>query len=61
VTEALALAMASDSSSGGCIRLITLDKDGPHHTFVRGDQVPYPDMHNGVAAVAAGVAGMVVG
>jgi 20S proteasome subunit beta 1 len=28
VTEALALAMARDASSGGVIRTVTLDKDG---------------------------------
>jgi 20S proteasome alpha/beta subunit len=29
VVEALALAMARDASSGGVIRTVTLDKDGP--------------------------------
>ncbi len=62
VTEALALAMASDCSSGGCIRLVTCDKDGAHHRYLRGDQVPYGDhAPNDVAQVAAAVAGMVVG
>lgn len=61
VTEALALAMASDCSSGGCIRLVTLDKDGAHHTYLRGDQVPYADHPTGLAAAVAGLAGMVVG
>ena len=40
VTEALALAMARDASSGGCIRVITCDKDGCHHKYLQGDQVP---------------------
>ncbi len=61
VTEALALAMASDCSSGGCIRLVTLDKDGDHHTYIQGDKVPHQDMPTGIAAAVAGLAGMVVG
>lgn len=44
VTEALALAMASDCSSGGCIRLVTLDKDGAHHKYIPGDEVAYVDL-----------------
>jgi 20S proteasome subunit beta 1 len=40
VMEALALAMGRDSSSGGCIRLVTLDASGAAHKTVRGDQVP---------------------
>lgn len=58
VTEALALAMASDCSSGGCIRRVTLDASGEHHTYLKGDQVPYPDMP---PLVAAQMAGMVIG
>ncbi len=29
--EAVALAMSSDCSSGGCVRLVTVDRDGAHH------------------------------
>lgn len=58
VKEAVALAMASDCSSGGCIRLVTLDKDGAHHTYFRGDQVPYTDMPS---MLVAGAVGMIVG
>lgn len=39
VEEAIALAMSSDSSSGGCIRLVTVDKDGAHHKYINGSQV----------------------
>lgn len=39
VTEALALAMASDCSSGGCIRLVAVDKDGSHHSYLQGNEV----------------------
>jgi hypothetical protein len=44
VSEALALAMASDCSSGGCIRLVTVNAEGAHHHYLRGDQVPYQDL-----------------
>lgn len=32
--------MSTDSDSGGCIRLVTVDKDGAHERFVQGDDVP---------------------
>lgn len=38
--EALALAMARDGSSGGVIRLVTVDKQGAQEALVRGDAVP---------------------
>lgn len=34
VVEAAALAMARDASSGGVIRTVTLDKDGPKFRWV---------------------------
>jgi 20S proteasome subunit beta 1 len=37
--EALALAMSRDGSSGGVIRLMALDKDGAHPTYVPGHEV----------------------
>lgn len=40
VTEALALAMARDASSGGVIRTVTLDKDGATMRYVGGNEVP---------------------
>jgi 20S proteasome subunit beta 1 len=58
VTEALALAMASDCSSGGCIRLVTVDATGAHHKYIKGDEVPYPDMP---PLEVARMAGMVIG
>lgn len=64
MTEALALAMASDCSSGGCIRLYTVDNDGSHYKYISGDKVPYPDFggeNGGLSSVTARVAGMVVG
>ncbi|EFJ51606.1 hypothetical protein VOLCADRAFT_57026 [Volvox carteri f. nagariensis] len=70
VKEALALAMTRDASSGGTIRIITLDGTGAHHTYVRGDQVPqfvddmpFPTHAPGVlsAAASVGEGGMVIG
>ncbi|GIL62796.1 hypothetical protein Vafri_16966 [Volvox africanus] len=40
VKEALALAMTRDASSGGTIRMYTLDDAGVHYTYIPGDQVP---------------------
>lgn len=40
VVEALALAMARDSSSGGCIRTVTISREGAVEKYIRGDQVP---------------------
>ncbi|GAX72640.1 hypothetical protein CEUSTIGMA_g96.t1 [Chlamydomonas eustigma] len=39
VQEACALAMSSDASSGGCIRMVTVNKDGAHHKYINGSQV----------------------
>jgi len=59
VKEAVALAMASDCSSGGCMRFVTIDSQGTHHVYVRGDEVPYKDMPQPISAAAA--AGMILG
>jgi len=40
VIKALSHAMARDASSGGCIRTVTIDKDGARRDFLPGDQVP---------------------
>lgn len=40
VTMALAHAMSRDGSSGGCIRLATIDKNGAAREFVQGDKLP---------------------
>lgn len=41
VKTAISHAMARDGSSGGVVRLCTIDKEGVHRTFVPGDQLPY--------------------
>ena len=60
VVEALALAMSTDSSSGGCVRLVAVDATGAHERFIPGDQVPLfqDDQRPGVNG---GAAGMVLG
>ncbi|CAG9464682.1 unnamed protein product [Pedinophyceae sp. YPF-701] len=40
VIRAVAHAMARDGSSGGCIRLVTVTKDGPEKEFIPGEHVP---------------------
>lgn len=40
VKNALALAMARDGSSGGVIRLVTVDKDGTDREFFAGEKLP---------------------
>lgn len=40
VKNALALAMSRDGSSGGVIRLVTVDKDGTDREFFAGDKLP---------------------
>lgn len=40
VIKALALAMSRDGSSGGVIRLVTIDKDGAKRQFIPGDKLP---------------------
>lgn len=66
VTDAISLALARDSSSGGCIRLVTITKDGAAHKYISGDKVPLwledePAPAPGGAAAAAAAAGMVLG
>lgn len=41
VARSLAHAMARDGSSGGCIRLVTIDKDGCESAFIPGDKLPF--------------------
>lgn len=41
VTKAISHAMARDGSSGGVIRLCTIDKDGAERQFIGGDKLPY--------------------
>lgn len=40
VSNALALAMARDGSSGGIIRLVIIDKEGSTRKFIHGKQIP---------------------
>lgn len=40
---AISLAMARDCSSGGVVRLVTVDRDGAEYTFIGGDSLPHPD------------------
>ena len=40
VVKAVSHAMARDGSSGGCIRTVTISKDGVKRTFTPGNQVP---------------------
>lgn len=40
VRAALRYAMARDSSSGGCIRTVTIDAAGPRRDFIPGDKIP---------------------
>ncbi len=69
MSEAIALAMTRDSSSGGSIRLITLDGTGAHHKYIQGDQVqqfvgdlPFPAGPPPSLPLRGGAAGsMVVG
>jgi 20S proteasome subunit beta 1 len=41
VTRAVSHAMARDGSSGGVIRLCTINKEGVHRSFTPGNEVPY--------------------
>jgi len=43
VKKAISHAMARDGSSGGVIRLVSIDKDGVDRQFVSGDDLPYHD------------------
>ena len=40
VTKAIALAMSVDGSSGGYIRLNTVDRTGITRTFIQGNDIP---------------------
>jgi len=40
VTEALALAMSRDASSGGVIRLVTINAGGAQRRYISGSDVP---------------------
>jgi len=40
VARAIALAMSVDGSSGGCIRLNTVNASGIHRTFIQGNDIP---------------------
>jgi len=40
VAKAIALAMSVDGSSGGCIRLNTVDRTGITRTFIQGNDIP---------------------
>lgn len=40
VKKALSHCIARDGSSGGCIRLVSIDKDGVEKTFIAGEKVP---------------------
>jgi 20S proteasome subunit beta 1 len=41
VKKAIAHAMARDGSSGGIIRLVTVDANGTERDYIPGDQLPY--------------------
>lgn len=59
IEEAVALAMSSDCSSGGCIRLVTVNADGAHHKFINGSQAPKFQDELGLPTPATG--GMILG
>ena len=40
VTKAVSHAMARDGSSGGCIRTVTITKDGVKRQFIPHNQIP---------------------
>ena len=41
VKKAIAHAMARDGSSGGIIRLVTVDANGTEREYIPGDALPY--------------------
>ncbi|KAI9034450.1 proteasome subunit beta type-6 [Hyaloraphidium curvatum] len=41
--KAIALAIHRDGSSGGCIRLAVIDKDGVERIFIPGNELPYEE------------------
>jgi 20S proteasome subunit beta 1 len=54
VLEAVALAISQDSSSGGCIRLVTINEAGAHRRFIPGSQIPlYQD--DNIRPIAGGI------
>lgn len=55
VIEVLSLAMTRDASSGGVIRLVSLDKGGVARRYVGGEEVPtwFEDLPAPGAAAAA--------
>lgn len=57
VGNAIALAMSTDGSSGGLIRLVTVTKEGSKKKLIRGNDVPtYGD-----ELKPSGPTGMVIG
>ena len=46
--RAVSHAMARDGSSGGCVRLVTIDREGPRAEFVPGSAVPQHGGDRGV-------------
>lgn len=40
VVRAITLAMSTDSSSGGCVRLNTVNADGIHRKFIQANDLP---------------------
>lgn len=54
--EAIALAMTRDASSGGTIRMVTLDGPTVTHTYVSGDKVP--QFHDDLPFPAPGSVGL---
>eukprot|EP00884_Botryococcus_braunii_P005295 jgi/Botrbrau1/14767/Bobra.0284s0001.1 len=57
VANALALAMSTDGSSGGLIRLVTVTKDGSKRKMIKGNEVA----QYGEELQPAGATGMVIG
>jgi 20S proteasome subunit beta 1 len=57
VSNAIALAMSTDGSSGGLIRLVTVTKDGSKRKMIKGDEVPL----FGEELKPSGATGMVIG
>lgn len=49
VAKALSHAMARDGSSGGVIRLLTIEKDAVTREFIPGDKLPF-DLYSGATA-----------
>lgn len=47
--------MARDGSSGGCIRMVTIDKAGARREFVPGSSVPLQYGEGDTAFLASGI------